>query len=247
MPNKTTSYYDDTAINYDMLHGGDQDLEHIRALERGWPLISSLAPDSIADIGCGTGRSMQWVHACKPSIELIGVDPSQSLLDIASKRLPSAKLKIGQGEKLPLSDNSVDICLATGIMHHVDHPALVIGEMFRVARKAVLISDHNNFAFGSTLARKIRLILYTLGLLKVATFVKQGFKRQGYSVEDGWWYPYSLFENHVDISKHSEVQYIIPTREVNSKSIGNILLIQSHFAVLAIKTASEQKRMDALV
>ena len=33
-------------------------------------------------------------------------------------------------------------------MHHVDSPASVIAEMFRVARKAVLISDHNNFAFG---------------------------------------------------------------------------------------------------
>ena len=58
-------------------------------------------------------------------------------------------------------------------MHHVDLPASVIAEMFRVARKAVLISDHNNFAFGTTMARRIRLVLYSCGLFGIAAFVKQ--------------------------------------------------------------------------
>ena len=240
MSNKTTAYYNETALHYDILHGEDQDPEHIRALERGWPIISALAPNSIADIGCGTGRTMRWIHGRIPSLELIGVDPSQSLLDIASKSLPSARFQLGKGERLPLVDNAVDICFATGIMHHVDHPAVVIEEMFRVARKAVLISDHNNFAFGSSKVRRIRLLLYTLGLLKAATFVKHGFKRQGYSTEDGWWYPYSLFENHAHISKLSSVQYIIPTCQVNSGAISNMLLVQSHFAVIAIKAEQSQ-------
>jgi hypothetical protein len=120
-------------------------------------------------------------------------------------------------------------------MHHVDSPASVIAEMFRVARKAVLISDHNNFAFGKTIARRIRLVLYSCGLFGIAAFVKQGFRRQGYSQDDGWWYPYSLLNNHSDIARYSDEVFYIPTQHVNSTALNNFLLNQSHLAVLAIK------------
>ena len=69
-------------------------------------------------------------------------------------------------------------------MHHANNPAKVISEMFRVARKGMLMSDHNNYAFGSNWARRIRMSLKMCGLLDAATFVKQGFKKQGYSEGD---------------------------------------------------------------
>ena len=151
------------------------------------------------------------------------------------QQLPTATLQMGTGENLPFDDFSVDVTIATGIMHHVDAPASVIAEMFRVARKAVLISDHNNFAFGSTMARRIRLVLYSCGLFGIAAFVKQGFRRQGYSEDDGWWYPYSLLNNHADIAQFSDEMFYIPTRPLNTAAFSNFLLNQSHFAVLAIK------------
>jgi SAM-dependent methyltransferase len=190
---------------------------------------------SVLDVGCGTGRALKWVHDQNTSIQLFGIDPSQGLLDIALQQLPAATLHIGTGENLPFDDSSVDVAIATGIMHHVDAPALVIAEMFRVARKAVLISDHNNFAFGSIMARRIRLVLYSCGLFGIAAFVKQGFRRQGYSEDDGWWYPYSLLNNHADIAQFSDEMFYIPTRRLNTAALSNFLLNQSHLAVLAIK------------
>jgi hypothetical protein len=70
-------------------------------------------------------------------------------------------------------------------MHHADHPDRVIAEMFRVAWKGVLIRDHNNYAFGGSLARRLRMGLKMCGLLGAATFVRQGFKKQGYFEDDG--------------------------------------------------------------
>jgi len=137
------------------------------------------------------------------------------------------------GENLPFDDSSVDVTIATGIMHHVDAPASVIAD-FRVARKAVLISDHNNFAFGSTMARRIRLAL-SCGLFGIAAFVKQVFRRPGYSEDDGWWYPYSFLNNHADVARFSDEMFYIPTRPLNTAAFSNLLLNQSHFAVLAIK------------
>jgi SAM-dependent methyltransferase len=189
----------------------------------------------VLDVGCGTGRALKWVQQQDSSLRLFGIDPSQGLLDIAMQQLPDATLQIGTGENLPFDDSSVDVAIATGIMHHVDAPASVIAEMFRVARKAILISDHNNFAFGSAMARRIRLALYSCGLFSTAAFVKQGFRRQGYSKEDGWWYPYSLLNNHAEIAKFSDEMFYIPTRGVNIATLSNFLLNQSHLAVLAIK------------
>jgi ubiquinone/menaquinone biosynthesis C-methylase UbiE len=235
MSTNTIAYYDATAARYDELHAGESNLEHIRALERAWSILLSHEVGSVLDVGCGTGRTLKWVHEKNASIRLFGIDPSQGLLDIAMRNLPAAALRIGNGENLPFDASSVDIAIATGIMHHVDEPASVIAEMFRVARKAVLISDHNNFAFGSSMTRRIRMALYACALFGIAAFVKQGFRRQGYSEDDGWWYPYSLLNNHSDIARFSDEMFYIPTRSTNVATLSNFLLNQSHLAVLAIK------------
>ena len=154
---------------------------------------------------------------------------------LAKSKLPDADLRVGKGEALPMADVSCELVVATGVLHHADHPREVIREMFRVARKAVLISDHNNFAFGSRSARWLRLWLYATHLLAPATFIKQGFRKQGYSADDGWWYPYSLLNDYGLIGSLSTRQFIIPTRPSYSLEPWNFLLAQSHMAILAVK------------
>ena len=170
-----------------------------------------------------------------PDVQLSGVELSSELLAIAKSKLPEANLRAENGEALSAADGSCDLVFATGVMHHADHPRDIIREMFRVARKAVLISDHNNFAFGSRLAIWLRLWLYASQLLDVATFIKQGFRKQGYSADDGWWYPYSLLNDFGLIGTLSARQYIIPTRPVYHLEPGNFLLAQSHMVILAVK------------
>jgi ubiquinone/menaquinone biosynthesis C-methylase UbiE len=238
MKTKATEYYDATAGKYDDLHCGDQNPEHIRALELAWPSIEALAPRTLLDVGCGTGRNLRWFFERSPSVMLVGIDPSERLLELSRANVPCAKLSLGDGERLAFRDKSIDVVIASGIMHHVDHPPLVIGEMFRVANKAVLISDHNNFAFGGAMAQRVRMLLHCTGLLKPASFIKQGFKKQGYSEGDGWWYPYSLLENFAQISLLSDKLHVFPTRQTKQGLTGNIIFSQSHIAVLAIKPAS---------
>ncbi|RMD69452.1 MAG: class I SAM-dependent methyltransferase, partial [Cyanobacteria bacterium J149] len=219
---------------YDKLHL--QDEEHDVALKKAWSMLTkNFNIESVLDVGCGTGRGLIWLSTKKPSLNLMGVEPSEGMLNIARQNIPQANLLLATGEQLPFPDNSVDFVMATGIMHHVDFPQKVIKEMFRVSSKAVLISDHNNFAFRGFKARQLRLWLWASGLLNIVTFIKQGFKKQGYSEEDGWWYPYSLLNDFALISSLSSESYIIPTRRCLDKQ-GNFLLSQSHLAILAIKT-----------
>lgn len=232
---KLVEYYSETAQKYDVQHSIARNPEHTRAMEIGWPLLGS--PRSVLDVGSGTGRSLKWIEERYPGLKLFGLEPAPALLEIAKRNLPGADLRVGYGEKLPFDDNSIDAVIATAIMHHADDPPRIISEMFRVARLGVIISDHNNYAFGSELARRLRLILKGLGLLSVATFVKHGFKKQGYSEGDGWWYPYSLFDNYAQISSLSETVFVIPTRKPIAK-IGNMITTQGHVAVVALKGTS---------
>jgi SAM-dependent methyltransferase len=225
----TNDYYDSTASAYDALHG-DNEPDHIRALEIGWPLVGN-GLESVLDVGCGTGRGLAWVAQNNPTLRLYGIEPSDGMLSIAAQKIPSAVLRQASGQSIPFDDKSIDLVTATGIMHHVENPAQVITEMLRVARKGILISDHNNYAFGSELMRRLRMGLKLFGLLDAATYVRQGFDRRGYSEEDGWWYPYSLFDNYSEIANRAEQVFIYPTRPPSSA--GNILFSQSHFAIVA--------------
>lgn len=229
-----TEYYDKTAAQYDALRTNEP--EHTFALEIGWPLIGD-GVHSVLDVGCGTGRGLSWLAQEYPTLELHGIEPSVSMIAIAAKRLASADIRQGIGERLPFQDESIDVVTATGIMHHADNPALVISEMFRVARRAVLISDHNNYAFGGVMTQRIRIGLKVCGLLKAVNYLRQGFNHRGYSKEDGWWYPYSLFDNYTDIAKRSSRLYIFPTRPAVGSS-SNILFSQGHFALVAMKATS---------
>jgi ubiquinone/menaquinone biosynthesis C-methylase UbiE len=235
MVDRVTDYYNATASHYDEMHGGDKDPEHIRALEYSWPIIEDLGVQSVLDVGCGTGRGLHWIRTRAGHLRLSGVEPSPELRALAQAKLPDAELLSAKGEALPFADGSRDLVVATGVMHHADDPRAVMREMFRVASKAVLISDHNNFAFGGSPARWLRLWLYATHLLAPATFIKQGFRKQGYSHDDGWWYAYSLLNDFGLIASLSARQLIIPTRPSQSAEPGNFLLAQSHMAVLALK------------
>lgn len=225
----TTTYYDQTAQKYDALHNVEP--EHDLAIDLGWRLLGKV--DSALDVGAGTGRALLRISQIDPSVSLHGIEPSREMIKLAEERLPKAFLRQGTGESLPYSDGQFDVAVATGIMHHVDDPAKVISEMFRVARKAILISDHNNYAFGGDRARRVRMLLKVCGLLDWATYVKQGFKRQGYSEDDGYWYPYSLLDNYEHIANLSQRLHIIPTRAATGG--GNLVFAQSHMAIVALR------------
>lgn len=226
----STDYYDETCSSYDSLHANEP--EHTRALELGWPLLGDVK--SVLDVGCGTGRSLRWIGHHSPDTQLLGLEPSAGMISQALLHLPHATIKQGQGEAIPYADGSLDVAIATGIMHHVDNPSRVISEMFRVSRKGILISDHNNYAFGGPITKRVRMGFKMCGLLGVFTYVKQGFNRKGYTEEDGWWYPYSLFDNYAEIARMAAQIYIIPTGPATGK-LNNLIFSQSHFCIIATK------------
>ncbi|MEK7539681.1 MAG: class I SAM-dependent methyltransferase [Patescibacteria group bacterium] len=103
------------------------------------PYIQSLQQSSgqplvIADIGCANGRMVPWVK--KQGGTYVGVEPSAQLLKVAAKNYPPEIFKLGSMLKLPMADQSVDVCLLNASLHHLPTPLLsqATQELRRVLR-----------------------------------------------------------------------------------------------------------------
>ena len=96
------------------------------------------------------------------------------------------------------------------MLHHVRRPDRVIGEMLRIARTAVFISDSNRFGQERMPARLFKLLLFKLGLWPLTNFLKTRGKVYSYSEGDGLFYSYSVYDSLAQIANWAEDVYIIP-------------------------------------
>ena len=94
-----------------------------------------MKPGRVAvDLGCGTGDLLETL--LEKSREVIGVDSSAKMLDLARERYGSngrsVSLRIGELEHLPLRDGEADFAVASMALHHLSRPGEGIEEAFRV-------------------------------------------------------------------------------------------------------------------
>ncbi|MFY8108646.1 MAG: class I SAM-dependent methyltransferase [Bacteroidia bacterium] len=87
----------------------------------------------VADLGCGTGRSTRpWGPFSK---QVIGVEPSESLLKVANQAntFDNVSFKQGFGSETGLESNSVDIVAAMHSIHWME-PHSTLNEILRILK-----------------------------------------------------------------------------------------------------------------
>jgi ubiquinone/menaquinone biosynthesis C-methylase UbiE len=77
-----------------------------------------IQPESILDIGCGTGRLLRKAATRWPEARLIGVDPAEGMVIEARRLTQGALFYVSPAESLPVPDESVDLVLSTASFHH---------------------------------------------------------------------------------------------------------------------------------
>lgn len=232
------AYYADTAHHYDQVHVHEDD-EHAFALTFMISVIKSMGIKSILDVGSGTGRGLLRIKRELPGIAAVGIEPSQELRAIGhSKGLSATELIDGDALNMAFGDGSFDLVCEFGVLHHIPVPSKAVSEMLRVARKAIFISDSNNFGQGGGLSRLLKQTINSVGLWQFACQIKT--KGKGYTVTegDGLGYSYSVFNNYRQIAKTCKSVHLLNTTGGGGP---NLYRTATHVALLGIKDEMKEK------
>lgn len=205
------AHYNEKAAIYDQWRS-ERD-EHDFSLAFLSAMIGFFEIGSVLDVGSGTGRALFALKNAHPGIKIVGVDPSAALRGIGyEKGLSRSELIDGDAQNLGFAPGEFDLVCEFGALHHIPAPSKAVGEMLRVAKKAIFISDANNFGQGGGLGRTAKQLLHVLGLWPVANFLKT--KGRGYSISegDGLFYSYSVFNDYEQISRQCSTVHVLNTK-----------------------------------
>lgn len=229
-------YYTETAQQYETMHAmeGAADpsgLKYVAAL------LEVAKVMSVLEVGTANGRGSRNLKNALPDAFVCGLEPVAALLEQAGALGYRAGVSLlqGSGEALPFPDASFDAVCEFSTLHHVAKPALVVKEMLRVARKAVLIADSNRFGQGSTAARWLKLGLCKARLWNSFNFLRTGGKRYMLTEGDGLAYSYSVFDSYDLVADWADRIVLVPSSGGRSSSWLHPLLNSSGVYLFAFR------------
>ena len=225
------SYYTETANLYNEMHVNEQG-EHFFALSFLVSMLDCFQIKSILDIGSGTGRAVLHIKKLRPDIKIVGIEPIQELRKIGYQNgLSEEELTYGDATNLNIPSQKYDLVCEFGVLHHIKKPELAVAEMLRISKKAIFISDSNNFGEGSLISRSTKQLLNLLGLWDFADLLKTKGKGYRISEGDGLSYSYSVFNNYQQVKSQCKSIYMLNTKDASV----NFYKTASHVALLGIK------------
>jgi ubiquinone/menaquinone biosynthesis C-methylase UbiE len=109
--------------------------EQVEKLTR---VVASLPTARTLDVACGTGFLTQHLRG-----DVVGIDQSESMLEIARDRMPHATFVQGDGLDLPFDDGEFDRLFTSYFYCHLeqDEREQFLAEARRVARELVVVAS----------------------------------------------------------------------------------------------------------
>ena len=117
-------------------------------------IVESLAPlesgSTIVDLGTGPGILSIELNKLLPQAEIIGVDLSSDMLEIARKNADEAGMsnyetRLGRAEEIPIESNSVHLVVTQSSLHEWGDPQKGLSEIFRILKPggSLILKDYN--------------------------------------------------------------------------------------------------------
>jgi ubiquinone/menaquinone biosynthesis C-methylase UbiE len=88
-----------------------------RAYVRAW--LRDHPGMTLLDIPCGPGIEYEGIKAERLDVTYIGMDYTDSMLELFRSKFPEAEIRKGSILDIPLPDKSVDVVLARHILEHL--------------------------------------------------------------------------------------------------------------------------------
>ncbi|MER5184705.1 class I SAM-dependent methyltransferase [Streptomyces sp. NPDC002896] len=120
------------------------------SLDATMAAASGAAPgDRVLDVGCGPGHfARRLAEVVGPRGEVVGVDPSQPMIDYARShagKAPNCHFEVAAAQALGLPDAAFAVVTSTFVVHHIppEKRATALEQMHRVLRPGgrLLIAD----------------------------------------------------------------------------------------------------------
>lgn len=111
---------------------------HTRRIRRLADLLGRMVPEagSLLDVGCGDGRIGRCLADLKTGLRVEGID-------VLVRPETAIPVQCFDGRSIPHPDNSFDAVMLVDVLHHSDDPLRLLEESRRVARRWIIIKDHN--------------------------------------------------------------------------------------------------------
>jgi len=95
------------------------------------------------DVGSGLGDLALAVAKRYPQLKVQGIDISEKAIEEANNRaknenLTNVDFKFGNIHKLPFEDNSIDLVVSHGVIHHLIDPAKALSEIYRILKPGAI-------------------------------------------------------------------------------------------------------------
>ncbi|MGA2911572.1 MAG: class I SAM-dependent methyltransferase [Candidatus Levyibacteriota bacterium] len=106
-------------------------------------LTASKKVDSILDVGCGEGFTLNRLKEHGIGKKLEGLEYSKDAILLGKKTYPDIKITQGSIYALPYKANSFDLVLCTEVLEHLEESEKALKELVRVSKKYLVISVPN--------------------------------------------------------------------------------------------------------
>jgi demethylmenaquinone methyltransferase/2-methoxy-6-polyprenyl-1,4-benzoquinol methylase len=145
---KIVTMFDNIAATYDIsnrvLSFGIDKSWRKSACEKAYAYLGNRDLEKIVDVACGTGDMCAfWSHIAQDQGiavgEIVGVDPSVGMLEVARQKEITARFVEGEAKDIPVENDSADIVsIAYGIRNVVDRME-GLSEFNRILRQGGLV------------------------------------------------------------------------------------------------------------
>lgn len=126
-------------------------LPHYRMIARE---VSTVANGTLLDIGTGPGILPLEIGKLLPAAKIIGMDLSEKMIKIAGKNkeklgMTNVEFKVMDANTLEFNDNSLDMVISTGSLHHWKQPVKIIDEIYRCLKQGCEAWIYDGFSGAS--------------------------------------------------------------------------------------------------
>lgn len=172
-------------------------LQALRSIKR--------APRSLLDAACATGYYSEVIRRAWPSIEYLGSDYSEAMIETARSRYPKEQFRTEDATKLSFKEHQFGCVMLSGALEHIPNYLDAISEICRVAEEYVVL--HRLLVIPGHEIRHMIGSQYSIVTPRIyypRSFIQTNFRQYGFKVvADIPTYARSLMETMRMVFRHS--------------------------------------------